>query len=84
LCLSNGPVWVTGSAPGLFAYFGLGAGQELVPYFLALLTLAGAALGAVLQWPLYILYRLVAKTNRSGPHPTSQRSAPPQANDNGH
>jgi hypothetical protein len=54
-----------GSGPGsfLFAYVGLGTGPELLPYLLALLAWAGAALVAVLQWPLSAFLRRL----KSGP-----------------
>jgi hypothetical protein len=42
---------------GLLGYVGLGPGQELIPQFLALLWWMGAALLAVLQWPLLVLLR---------------------------
>jgi hypothetical protein len=42
----------------LWAYIGLGPGQEFIPYFLTLLTFVGAALVAVVQWPLAALLRL--------------------------
>jgi hypothetical protein len=50
------------SPPGLvLAYIGIGPGQELFPYFLALLGLVGAALTSILHWPLSILYRLFSR-----------------------
>ncbi len=36
----------------LLAYAGPGAGLELIPYFLGLLAWAGAALIAILLWPI--------------------------------
>ena len=39
-------------------YVGPGPGAELIPYFLALLALVGAALGAVLRWPIATLRRV--------------------------
>ena len=54
------------TVPGIgalpLAYFGLGEGVELIPYFLALLSLSGAALIAVVQWP----FRLVVRCLRRG------------------
>ena len=44
----DGFLWLDNSA-GLFAYVGLGPGQEFIPQFLALLSLAATALLAVLQ-----------------------------------
>jgi hypothetical protein len=43
------------------AYVGLGPGQELIPYFLALLGFMGAALLAILQWPIVMVMRLFGK-----------------------
>ena len=43
------------------AYIGLGPGQELIPYFWALLALAAAAFGAIIQWPITALRRAFAK-----------------------
>lgn len=40
-----------------FAYVGLGPGQEFIPYFLSLLGFVGAALVAVIQWPLFRVVR---------------------------
>lgn len=39
----------------LLGYVGLGPGLEFIPYFLALMGVVGAALLAVLQWPLLAL-----------------------------
>lgn len=44
----------------LLGYAGLGPGQELMPYFFALLAWAAAALLAVLQRPLAALLRIFA------------------------
>jgi hypothetical protein len=41
----------------VWAYIGLGPGQELIPYFFALLAFVGAALSAVLLWPITALLR---------------------------
>jgi hypothetical protein len=43
------------------AYVGLGPGQELIPYFLALLGVVGTALLAVLQWPITAFFRYFSK-----------------------
>jgi hypothetical protein len=50
----------------LLAYAGFGPGQELIPYFLALLTFVGAALLAVVQWPLAILLRWLSRLRNGG------------------
>jgi hypothetical protein len=49
------------AAPHVWAYIGLGPGQEFIPYFLTLLTFIGAALVAVVQWPIAVLLRLFRK-----------------------
>ncbi|HEV3006545.1 MAG TPA: hypothetical protein VGX78_18895 [Pirellulales bacterium] len=54
------------SPGGLLAYFGLGPGAELIPYFMALLGFAGAAFLAVVQWPLQALYRRFSRTKGGG------------------
>ncbi len=41
----------------VLAYVGPGAGVELIPYFLGLLTWAGMACGAVLLWPVMAALR---------------------------
>jgi hypothetical protein len=43
----------------MFAYVGLGPGQEFIPYFLALLAFVWAAAIAILQWPFLALIRLI-------------------------
>ena len=62
---------LTPPAPdGLFAYVGLGPGQELLPYFLALLAWVAASLIAVLKWPFVTLLRRlrgVRTTDEQGP-----------------
>lgn len=50
--------------PGLLAYVGLGASPELIPHFVALLSLLGAAALATLQWPVSMLLRYVARSRR--------------------
>jgi hypothetical protein len=49
---------LSGSTSGLapvLGYVGLGPGPEFIPYFLALLGVVGAALIALLQWPILTL-----------------------------
>jgi hypothetical protein len=41
----------------MFGYVGLGPGQELIPYFLALVGFVFAAVLAVVQWPVLVLLR---------------------------
>jgi hypothetical protein len=50
---------LTSSAPrlgSLLAYVGLGPGQEMIPYFWGLLSIMGAALLGILQWPFLVLF----------------------------
>ena len=51
----------------VLAYIGLGPGQELIPYFLALLGFMGAALLAVVQWPIVMVIRLFRKDKATPP-----------------
>jgi hypothetical protein len=64
----------SGTASTLFAYVGLGPGQEFIPQFLALLVVAGTALVAVLQWPFVALLRRVKRTKKT---PTEQSTVSP-------
>jgi hypothetical protein len=45
----------------LLAYAGLGPGQELIPYFMALLAWVGAAFGAILFRPISSLLRRLSR-----------------------
>lgn len=45
----------------ILAYLGLGSGVELLPYFVALLSFAGAALLAIVQRPLILVLRRLHK-----------------------
>ena len=49
------------------AYVGLGAGAEFIPYFWAILAWAGAALLAILQWPLGVLLRCFSRARGAQP-----------------
>jgi hypothetical protein len=51
--------------PDLFGYVGIGAGAEFIPYFVALLSLVGAALIAVLQWPVAVVVSRLSARHRS-------------------
>jgi hypothetical protein len=51
----------------LFAYAGLGPGQELIPYFMALLAWIGAAFGAILLRPVSSLFRRLFKRKSDRP-----------------
>jgi hypothetical protein len=53
---------LSSSPASLWAYVGLGPGQEFIPQFVALLSFALTALLAVLQWPITaLLSRLAAR-----------------------
>jgi hypothetical protein len=73
LCLPN---YAAGS---LFGYVGLGPGPELLPYFVALLSLVGAALLAVLQWPVTAFLAYLSKLRRrgDGPHDSQPVASTP-------
>jgi len=58
------------------AYVGLGAGAEFIPYFWAILAWAGAALLAVLQWPLGALLRCFSKAKGGQPGAVQGRPVP--------
>jgi hypothetical protein len=45
----------------LWAYIGLGPGQEFIPQFLAMLGLAATALLAVVQWPILALWSRLSR-----------------------
>ncbi len=60
---------------GLLAYVGLGPGQELIPYFMALLAWVGAAVGAILLWPITTLFRRLRKAK--GDHKHELKNEPP-------
>jgi hypothetical protein len=47
---------------GVLAYVGPGAGLELIPYSMGLLTWIGVAFGAVALWPLSALRRRIRRT----------------------
>ena len=51
----------------MFGYAGLGPGQELIPYFLAMLAFIGAAVGAVLQWPIAMALRCFSRLRGKKP-----------------
>jgi hypothetical protein len=61
----DSPLWpiVPLSLPaGLWAYIGLGPGQEFIPQFLAMLGLIATALLAIVQWPLFALWSRLSRT----------------------
>lgn len=53
----------------LMGYVGLGPGPEFIPYFLALLGVVGAALIALVQWPLFALQAFLRRRR----HPPGQQ-----------
>lgn len=59
--------------PGLLAYVGLGASPELIPHFVALLSVLGAAALATLQWPVSIFLSYVAPSRRRSRANTSSK-----------
>ena len=62
------PTSIASLAPRMdivLAYAGLGPAQQLLPHFLALLAVVGAAVVAVVQWPLSALWRRLTQL-RSG------------------
>jgi hypothetical protein len=59
----------------MFAYLGLGPGQEFIPYFLALLAFIWAAVIAVVQWPFFALLRLIRGGRQPAPEPSPAQSA---------
>ncbi len=66
--------------PMALAYVGLGPGQELIPFFFALLGVVGTAIVAILQWPIsVVLRRLRIRTGaRPGLHVRSPLAAEPE------
>ena len=59
---------------GPLAYVGMGPGPEFIPYFMALLGVVGAALLAVVQWPISLLLGRVKRMRNRG-----QYAEPPPA-----
>ncbi len=62
----------------VLAYVGPGSGLELIPYFLGLLAWAGVALGAVLMWPISMLFRRLRRAR--GDRKDEVRNEPMTAN----
>ena len=56
---------------GLLAYVGMGPGPEFIPYFMALLGVVGAALLAVVQWPIAAFLGWLRGVRRLGERPGS-------------
>lgn len=83
--------WLPPSAPcppGLWAYVGLGPGQEFIPQFLALLGLAATALLAVVHWPIAALLsrlsRASAARKEARKAPASAANSPEQPSEDNH
>ncbi len=55
----------------LFAYVGLGPGQEFIPQFMALVAVAGTALLAILQWPFVALFRRFSRNGKIAATPSN-------------
>ena len=64
------PEWF-GPLPISPGYVGPGPGMEFLPYALALLGWAAAALIAVLQWPFAALFRRLTGRHEPAPAPTA-------------
>lgn len=62
-----------------FAYVGLGPGPEFLPYFFALLSLLAAAGIAVLQWPMMLLVRCLARLRHTRRQPPQNWLTSPDA-----
>jgi hypothetical protein len=54
------------------AYIGPGPGQEFIPYFFTLLGFVGAALVAVVQWPVAVLLRCLPRGRGAAARPGPQ------------
>lgn len=63
----------------LLAYVGLGPGLDFFQHFLALLAGAGAALLAVIQWPLLALFRRRTRSAGSDGLAPDDSTPPPSA-----
>ena len=62
----------------LLAYVGMGPGPEFIPYFMALLGVIGAALIAIVQWPIVALFRwFKSKHSRGADAETSSAADAP-------
>jgi len=62
----------------LVAYMGLGSGAEFLPYFVALLGVAGAALLAVVQRPVILLLRWLRRKPEPAPGSDAPSSSAPK------
>jgi hypothetical protein len=79
---SSLPVSVFGSAD-LWAYVGLGPGQEFIPQFLAMMGLVATALLAVVQWPLLALWSRLSRAfaaRKNGQSNSVQAAQQPEQN----
>jgi hypothetical protein len=68
------PQILSGSA-SVWAYVGLGPGQEFIPHFVAMMGLLATAVLAVVQWPILALWsrlsRAYAARKKTRPNPAS-------------
>lgn len=65
----------------LFAYVGLGPGQDFFQHFLTLLATAGAALLAIVQWPLLALFRRLTRITGSDGPVAGDAGSPPSVDE---
>lgn len=57
------------------AYVGPGPGLEFIPTFLSLLTWVGLAVGAVLWWPISVLFRWIRARRTQPANPAEAAAA---------
>jgi hypothetical protein len=62
---------------GLWAYVGLGPGQEFIPQFIAMLGLAATALLAVVQWPILALWSRLSRARAARKNARRTGETPP-------
>ena len=63
----------------LLAYVGPGPGLEFIPYFFFLLTWIGLAFGAILAWPVTVLWRRLRRRDEVNvPQPQQGGEKPAQ------
>lgn len=65
----------------LLSYVGMGPGPEFIPYFIALLGVVGAALLAVVQWPISAFLGWLRGKRSPGERSEPPAVEPPGAHD---